>query len=299
MSIHKPLFSIGVTTYNRKDLLKQTLLSLLDQTFTDFEVIVGNDYIKEILSADVMGINDPRIKFVNHSQNLGELKNMNSLLNMANGKYFSWQFDDDPCAPEFLQEVHSALIKFNFPVCVFTSYSLIYGTSVHKFKKNYDLRAKLFSGKDFLKAYLSGRLKALGCCGFYDTDYLKKIGGVQPLTDGPTALHTEYALLIRAYLLPEVAYINAPLVTSRVHENSWTSSSIDVESFKQAGINLIRSSIEVFLKASPKNDFETNLSSILKFVLSSVVVRSIMRSKKLNIQEIKEYVSFIEKEFEP
>ncbi|MFA4853438.1 MAG: glycosyltransferase, partial [Bacteroidales bacterium] len=76
----KPLFSIGVPTYNRKDLLKQTLLSILEQSFADFEVIVGNDFPDETISAESLGIDDRRVRFINNKQNLGELENMNSLL---------------------------------------------------------------------------------------------------------------------------------------------------------------------------------------------------------------------------
>ena len=70
----KPFFSIGVTTYNRPEMLKQTLMSISAQTFSDFEVIVGNDYIQEPLSAELLGIMDPRIRFINHPQNLGEAR---------------------------------------------------------------------------------------------------------------------------------------------------------------------------------------------------------------------------------
>lgn len=296
---YKPLFSIGVTTYNRKNLLKQTLSSLLEQTFTDFEVIVGNDFPDEVLSAENLGIKDSRIKFINHKQNIGELENMNSLLSLAHGRYFTWQFDDDPVAPNFLRDVYSALTKFDFPLCVFTSYLLIYGVSTHKFRNNCNVQIQLFSGKDFLRTYLSGRLKTMGCCGFYNRDYLKSIGGVQRLTDGPMALYTENLLLIRVGLLPEVAYIDAPLVSSRVHKNSWTCSNNDVELFKQAGKNLIRESITILSKAELRDDFQENISSLLKFILSSVVVKSVMRNKRINNQEIQEYLSFIEKEFEP
>lgn len=53
-----PFFSIGITTYNRPDLLKQTLDSISAQTFADFEAIVGNDYAEEPLSAELLGITD-------------------------------------------------------------------------------------------------------------------------------------------------------------------------------------------------------------------------------------------------
>jgi glycosyltransferase involved in cell wall biosynthesis len=292
----KPLFSIGVTTYNRKDLLKQTLLSLLEQTFTDFEVIVGNDYTGEVLSAENLGMEDPRVRFVNNPRNIGELENMNSLLGMAHGKYFSWQFDDDPCAPTLLFEVYSALIKQDFPSCVFTSYLPIYGESIHRFRKNINGQLQLFPGRDFLRLYLSGRLKVLGCCGFYSTDYLKGMGGVQRLSNGPMALHSEYLLLIRAGLLSKIAYINVPLVTTRVHEKSWTCSNSDVELFKEAGINLIRESIVILSTSELKDDFQNNLTSILKSVLSSVIMKSTIQNKKLGMQEIRDYIYLIEKE---
>lgn len=297
--IQRPLFSIGVTTYNRKDLLKQTLLSLMEQTFTDFEVIVGNDYTDEALSAEILEIEDPRIRFINNTRNIGELENMNSLLGMAHGKYFTWQFDDDPCAPTLLFEVYSALTKHGFPSCVFTSYLPIYGKSIHRFRNNYNGQLQLFPGRDFLRLYLSGRLKALGCCGFYSTDYLKGMGGVQRLSNGPMALHSEYLLLIRAGLLSEIAYINVPLVTTRVHDNSWTCSNSDVELFKEAGINLIRESIVILSTSELKDDFKNNLASILKSVLSSVIMKSTIHNNKLDMQELWGYISLIENEFNP
>src|SRR5713226_4574644 len=117
-----PLFSFGVTTYDRVDLLAETLSSILRQTFCDFEIIVGNDNPNRTLSAASLGIHDSRIRFVNHSRNLGELGNMNSLLGLARGRYFTWIADDDLYAPNFLHAVHAALNKFEFPPCVYTSY---------------------------------------------------------------------------------------------------------------------------------------------------------------------------------
>ena len=297
--IHRPLFSIGVPTYNRKYLLKQTLLSILKQTFTDFEVIVGNDFPDEALSLEILGIEDPRVRVVNHKRNIGELENMNYLLSAAQGTYFTWQFDDDPCAPGLLSEVYSALVKFAYPPCVFTSFTFIYGTSFHKFKKNYNVQVQLFSGRDFLRKYLSGSLKVLGCCGFYNRDYLRSIGGAKRLTDGLFALHSEYLLLIGAGMLSKVAYINDPLVSSRIHKNSWTCSNDDADLFKQAGINLIRESIVVLSNDGLKDDFNENLSSILKSVISALVVKIVMCNKQLDIEEIERCRSLIEEEFIP
>ena len=76
-------------------MLLECLYSILQQTFTDFEVIVGNDYVEEKINADILDIDDSRINFVNHEINLGEIKNMNWLLDNASGKYFTWLADDE------------------------------------------------------------------------------------------------------------------------------------------------------------------------------------------------------------
>lgn len=295
----KPFFSIGVPTYNRKDLLKQTLSSILGQTFSDFEVIVGNDFTDETLSLEMLGIDDPRVRIVNHERNKGELENMNCLLSMAHGKYFTWQFDDDPCAPTFLNLAYSALTKFDFPSSVFTSYCGIYGTTRHEFKSNNNVQPMLFSGGKFLRAYLSGSLKTMGCCACYDLEYLKSIGGVRRLTNGPVALHSEYLLVIQAGLLSNVAYVDSPLVSTRVHEGSWTCSNDAAELFKQAGVGLVRESMTVLSDDILKDDFYSNLVPVLRSVISSVVVKDLTVNGRYDKKKIREYVSKLEDEFLP
>jgi glycosyltransferase involved in cell wall biosynthesis len=296
----KPLFSIGVTTYNRKDLLKQTIDSLLNQTFKDFEVIIGNDYPDEALTLKSLHIiNDPRVRIINHKQNIGEQRNMNYLLSVANGRYFSWQFDDDPCSSILLHEVYSALLKYNYPQAVLTSFLYIYGSSFYTYELNNLCENRLYSGRDFLRSYLSGNIKALGCGGFYDTDYLKGIGGVHRLTNGVMAVYSEYLLIIKAGLLPEIAYINAPLVSCRTHDTSWSSTNLEVDLFKQAGINLLRESLIILSHEKLKDDFHFNLASILKSVISNVIIKLVMQNNHFDKKDFQEYVSLMREVFNP
>lgn len=299
MSADKPLFSIGVPTYNRKDLLKQALQSLLGQTCGDFEVLVGNDYTGEVLTAENTGIKDPRVRFVNHEKNLGELGNMNSLLAAARGRYFTWQFDDDLAAPAFLEEVRSALEKFGHPACVYTSYSLVFGTAEHEFPENPLARMTLLSGRDFLKGYLSGSFRTMGFSGVFDTAYLRKEGGAQRLAGGPIAVYSEYLLLMRTGLLPAVAYIDVPLVASRLHGNSWSTASRDAELFKQAGLNLVRAGLGVLTSGGLERDFAGNMSSLLGSVVRMAVMKNVMQNGKLDRRDAKEFLSSLEKEFDP
>jgi glycosyltransferase involved in cell wall biosynthesis len=298
----KPFFSIGVPTYNRRDLLSQTLSSIVEQTFPDFEVIVGNDYTQESLSSDALGIDDPRVRFVNHPRNLGELANMNTLLGLSRGRYFTWQFDDDLYAPSLLATVHDALVSFNFPPCAFTSYGVIYGNGHPDFVANVSARKRLISGRRFLRLYWSGKLRAMGCTGIYDTDYLRSIGGVQALTDGPFALYSEYLLLNQAGLLASVAYVDAPLVQYRVHGDSWGCTKTEVDEFGQAGERLVHESLRILTRPGLRPDFRHNVRHILRHCLMNFTSKLIARQGRVDrhvLREASQYVRSLKVRLEP
>jgi len=118
----QPFFSIGTTTYNRREMLKECLDSILGQSYSNFEVIVGNDYIEDKLYLEEFDIDDPRIRIANHEQNIGEIENMNWLLSEAKGRYFTWLADDDMYMPSFLESVFRTIQELEGLQCVFTSY---------------------------------------------------------------------------------------------------------------------------------------------------------------------------------
>lgn len=292
-----PSFSIGLTTYNRPELLKQTLASISAQTCPNFEVIVGNDYVQEPLSTELLGIRDPRIRIVNHPQNLGEIGNMNAVLGLSRGRYFTWQTDDDLYAPNYLEEVHSALIKFDYPTCVYTSFEYFRETSVPKVVQTPAGQGHLLSGRQFLRNYWSGKLKIMGCTtGVYDQAYLKRIGGVEPLADTPFALFSEHLLLIRSGLLEQVVYIDQPLVKFRIHENSWGSTTRDLALIQRAGSNLVGESVKLFSRPELRTDFRHNVAEIIKFCLRDFFWKLKARDSSLNRLEAVPYLLSFKKQ---
>jgi glycosyltransferase involved in cell wall biosynthesis len=259
-----PFFSIGVTTYNRPDLLRETLSSILGQAFQDYEVIVGNDYTQERLTSDYLGIVDRRIRFVNHAENLGEIRNMNHLLATSRGRYFTWLADDDLYAPDFLLATHTALVKFGYPLCSFTSYGS--GKTFEPPIAGGEWSMELFPGGQFLGLYLSRRLKAVGCYGVFEREYLSQTGGMEPLGSGFSP-YSDNLLAIRAGLLDNVVYINAPLVFYRTHSASTSYTSGDVGAFRAAQEDLLRRSVVVFSDERLRDHFAVYLYSLLCWCL--------------------------------
>lgn len=292
-----PLFSIGVTTYNRKELLTQTLKSILDQTFTDFEVLVGNDYTEEELSGESLGINDSRIRFINYPQNLGEAGNMNTLLERAQGKYFTWQFDDDIYSPNFLEEVHSAIINHHQLQCVYTSHGWIWGDSYPRLKKKYNGVVNLYTGKAFIKLFLSGKIKTAGCCGVFEINTLRNIGGILPLSKTPIAIHSEFLLLVQTSMFDRIVFINSPLFFSRDYEGTFSGSTTDAKLYKTAGVNLIRETIKIIHQSALKDEFQLILNGIIEIVIKHYIMRYVGKEGDINHQQIREFMFEIRKLF--
>lgn len=130
-----PFFSIVVPTYNRALLVKDTVQSMLAQSFTDLEIIVvddgGTDSTKETLSA----FNDERLKyFWKENGERGAARNYG--LSKASGQYICFFDSDDFMRPDHLEKVHRFLTEQAFPEIVFTAFSIQENGQVHKNELN-------------------------------------------------------------------------------------------------------------------------------------------------------------------
>jgi glycosyltransferase involved in cell wall biosynthesis len=272
--MEKPFFSIGITTYNRPQLLKRCLQSLLRQSFTDFEVIIGNDYIAQELNLEDIGITDPRFKIINHKKNLGERQNLNFLLTQANGKYFTWQFDDDYYSDFFLEKVYALLTTDNSLNAVFTSYEKVFNHELVVSQPAGENDLHSLSGKKFVKDYLKGNIKAMGLTGVYDTDFLRSIGGAKQLTTGPYALYSEYLLLLHSAGLERVGYVSSPMVYYYVHNLSWGNSNSELALYKHACENLYVEGANVLKGFYQGKELRTTLFGLFKLVIHDYYKKS-------------------------
>jgi glycosyltransferase involved in cell wall biosynthesis len=272
----QPFFTIGVPTYNRHGLLRKTIESILAQSFTDFEVIVGNDYTSEILTGDMLGITDPRIRFVNHPVNLREVGNMNALLSMARGRYFTWLFDDDLYDQNFLMAAENALCETDFPPALYTSYRVTDDAGVTLDPTPATGKITILNAKDFLATYFSGQLKLISTCGMFDTVTLTEtVGGVEELCDSAIGLYCEYLFLVQCGKFDRIAYLDIPLVVFRAHSDSWGESNIELNKYLEAGKNLL-CRCSSLLQQIDQSNLTANLIGICKIHLDTFAAKSVL-----------------------
>jgi len=110
-----PLVSVGIATYNRPDGLRKALESVVNQTYTNLEILISEDCTpceetKAILRE--YAARDSRVKCFHQDKNLGPPRNIRFVLEQATGKYFMWADDDDV---RDLAWVEMLLAKFATP----------------------------------------------------------------------------------------------------------------------------------------------------------------------------------------
>lgn len=99
-----PKISVLIPTYNHAHFLDETIQSVLDQTFTDFELIIVDNQSTDDTSEVVQKyLSDARIRFYTNETNLGLGGNWNKCLEYAKGDYIKYLCSDDKFHPQILE----------------------------------------------------------------------------------------------------------------------------------------------------------------------------------------------------
>ncbi|MCI0616687.1 glycosyltransferase, partial [bacterium] len=113
-----PIFSVVIPTYNRGHVLTRAIQSVLNQTFSDFELIIVDDGSTDKSLELVEQINDPRIFYI-RQENQGVSAARNAGVKVSKGKYITFLDSDDEALPEWLSLlVNSFNIERVGVVCV-------------------------------------------------------------------------------------------------------------------------------------------------------------------------------------
>jgi len=107
----QPFFSIIITTYNRKMLLKRALQSLIQQTETEWEAIIIDDGSTDNTEFEIQPfLNDTRLQFI-YQKNTGYSLAKNSGIFLAKGKYITFLDSDDEYLLNHLETRKQILAK--------------------------------------------------------------------------------------------------------------------------------------------------------------------------------------------
>lgn len=98
------LVSIIMPSYNTAPYIKETIQSVLDQTYTKWELIIVDDCSTDNTDEVLSEIHDNRIKYFKNEKNSGAAVSRNKALREAKGQWIAYLDSDDLWMPEKLEK---------------------------------------------------------------------------------------------------------------------------------------------------------------------------------------------------
>ena len=213
-----PQVSVCIPTFNKASFLRESIQSVLCQTFEDYELVVLDDASTDDTPIVVKAFGDYRIKYIRHTENIGLPANFNECLRKARADYVIIFHDDDVMLPELLECEVSTLESYpevafvHAPVQVIDADGCVYSVPPNKWPP-------LTEGTEFVKLFCSSfdygvtmssvmmrKSIALSLGGFNETF--------------PFSLDAN--LWQRMAFQGKVAFVNRILLSNRVHSGQTT-----------------------------------------------------------------------------
>ena len=93
-----------MAAYNEEAYIRDAIVSVLNQTYENFEFIIINDGSTDQTESIIISITDKRIKYLKNEVNIKLIDSLNKGIALATGKYIARMDSDDICFPERLEK---------------------------------------------------------------------------------------------------------------------------------------------------------------------------------------------------
>ena len=99
--------------YNGAKYLTESIGSVLNQTYSNFELLIINDSSTDNSVEKINSFDDSRIRLINNKKNLGQSRSMNYGLDLTIAKYVARIDQDDICLPYRLEKQVNYMLSNN------------------------------------------------------------------------------------------------------------------------------------------------------------------------------------------
>ena len=117
----QPIVSVGMPIRNGIDYIEKAMISILNQTEKNIEIIVSDNNSDDGTSYYLKNLakNDKRIKYFHHMKKIKAFENFLYVLQKAKGKFFMWAAHDDTRSLNYIKDLKLALEKDSKSVLAF------------------------------------------------------------------------------------------------------------------------------------------------------------------------------------
>ncbi|SEQ05656.1 glycosyltransferase family 2 protein [Flavobacterium urocaniciphilum] len=141
-----PFFTVIIPLYNKEKYISNAIKSILNQTFTDFEVLIVNDCSTDNSIKIATEFESEKIRIIHHEKNKGLAATRNTGIKNAKANYVAFLDADDLWKPHFLEKIFNLIQNFSEARIFGTNYEEIWDETVKMPHNNSDSLPKDFVG---------------------------------------------------------------------------------------------------------------------------------------------------------
>lgn len=221
-----PLVSILIPTYNRPQLFKLALDSVLQQTYTNIEIIVCDDSTNNETEIEIKPYlkQYPSMKYIKNDRNLGQFENDLKCLELANGEYINFLMDDDLFHCEKIEKMMDYFIHDESEeLSLVTSYRQLIDMNGNKLR-DWKATTRLFNSDTIMDGIEFGEYIIQSCMNYIGeptTVLFRKTRLTEPfgtLSRRKYICNVDLASWINLLSNGKIVYIAEPLSYFRIHQ---------------------------------------------------------------------------------
>ena len=263
LEIMNQKISVIIPTFNRGNLIRNSIKSVLNQTYKNLEVIVVDDGSTDNTKDVVDKLEDERIKYIKLEENKGGSNARNIGIQNSIGKYISFQDSDDIYYPDKLEMQFKNIIykKSNFDFC---KIKVIFNESYSKYYPNRRQENSISNGNIFDELISRGN--------FISTQaiLIKKNFISKYLFDPLIPRLQDFDLILRMIPKVKISYTKKVLVELHVQKDSLTRSELK-----------LKKAVKILLKK--KFHFNSNQKKLFLNYINTEILRILPNNSTKNI----------------
>ncbi len=205
-----PLLSVALCTFNGEKYIEQQLLSILNQTYTNIEIVIVDDCSTDTTHSILKKFQDSRLKIYRNEQNLGFNTNFIKAIALCSGNYVAISDQDDYWEKDKLEKMISFM----------GNNLLIYHNSRYIDEQGQLNGKSILSAHRFVSGYCSRQLLFNNCVSGH-TCLIRKdlLNFLPPIPEG---MYYDWWMAYSAACTGRINYTREALVNYRIHAYSFT-----------------------------------------------------------------------------
>jgi glycosyltransferase involved in cell wall biosynthesis len=232
---HRPIWSVMIPTYNCARYMRETITSVLrqDRGSNNMEIWVVDDCSKDNPQLIVEELGKGRVNFFRQKQNVGQLNNFSTCLNLAKGKIIHLLHGDDFVHPSFYEQLETPLLSYKNIGAAFTGNNIVDGNGKLLFAS--DVLASNAGVIDNFLSIITRKQVIQTPSIVVKREVYEKIGAFNRDLNWVE----DWEMWIRIACNYDFYYDPRPLASYRIHDNSNTEDSINTGRFIKDALNCI------------------------------------------------------------